>query len=145
MKNKVMWILVWMFMSLRWFGAICIVQREHGWIGYNTGGVKPWTVSSEPEICPFHVKIMRDWTLQVTTRLVTRKRSETLIPFSDWFFSLTGCLRQYGHSQITYTKCLRACVRKCMHVNLLPWTCASVHIHSDVVRDRLNEMQQGKH
>lgn len=38
-----------------------------------------------------------------------------------------------------------ACMRKCMHVNLLLWTCASVHIHSNVVRDRLNEMQQSKH
>lgn len=36
-------------------------------------------------------------------------------------------------------------VHKGTHVNLLLWTCASVHFHLNVVRDRLNEMQQGKH
>lgn len=114
----------WVFLSFRWQNYW--VWRGWTWIccetkvdSVNTDSVVMLhPVGTEPESCSFTVKIMRDWALQPTTRLLTRKRSERLIPFSDWFHSQRILLSKYSpdHSHN---------VRVCVSYNM----CAtSVHV-----------------
>lgn len=94
--------------------------RERQWVNLNPPRTKVdrvntdstvmlHPVSSEPENLPFTVKIMRDWTLQVTIR----KMSETSIPFS-WIDPALRGARWDITALITHTMSLYVWVRVCM-------------------------------